>query len=114
MSEKTPILEVKHVTRKFPASEGRFLLANNDINLNFYRGETLGIVGESGCGKSTLMRMILSLDQPTEGEILFEGKNIGTLKGEALRQHRRSKEVAFVHGERREGRHDKDDGVSRS
>ena len=95
MSEKTPILEVKHVTRKFPASEGRFLLANNDINLNFYRGETLGIVGESGCGKSTLMRMILSLDQPTEGEILFEGKNIGTLKGEALRQHRRHIQMVF-------------------
>ena len=95
MSEKKPILEVKHVTRKFPASEGRFLLANNNISLNFYRGETLGIVGESGCGKSTLMRMLLSLDQPTEGEIIFDGKNIGELKGEALRQHRRHIQMVF-------------------
>lgn len=95
MSEKKPILEVKHVTRRFPASEGRFLLANNNISLNFYRGETLGIVGESGCGKSTLMRMLLSLDQPSEGEIIFDGKNIGELKGEALRQHRRHIQMVF-------------------
>ena len=95
MREEKPILEVKHVTRKFPAAGGRELLANNDINLEFYRGETLGIVGESGCGKSTLMRMLLSLDQPTEGEILFDGKNIGELKGEELRQHRRHIQMVF-------------------
>ncbi len=95
MREEKPILEVKHVTRKFPAAGGRELLANNDINLEFYRGETLGIVGESGCGKSTLMRMILSLDQPTEGEILFDGKNIGELKGEELRLQRRHIQMVF-------------------
>ena len=95
MREEKPILEVKHVTRKFPAAGGRELLANNDINLEFYRGETLGIVGESGCGKSTLMRMLLSLDQPTEGEILFDGKNIGTLKGEELRLQRRHIQMVF-------------------
>ncbi len=96
MSEiEKPVLEVKNVTRKFPASEGRFLLANNNISLNFYRGKTLGIVGESGCGKSTLLRMILSLDKPTEGEILFNGKDIGDLKGEALRQHRRHVQMVF-------------------
>ncbi|MBQ9437498.1 MAG: ABC transporter ATP-binding protein [Lachnospiraceae bacterium] len=94
MSER-PILEVKNVTRRFPAAKGRELLANNRINLEFYRGKTLGIVGESGCGKSTLMRMILSLDKPTEGEILFEGEDIGKLKGEELRQHRRHIQMVF-------------------
>ncbi len=96
MSENVnAILKVKNVTRKFLASEGRFLLANNNISLDFYQGRTLGIVGESGCGKSTLLRMILSLDTPTEGQIIFNGKDIGSLKGEELRQHRRHIQMVF-------------------
>ncbi len=95
MSDRVPVLQVKNVTRRFPASDGRTLLANNKINLEFFPGETLGIVGESGCGKSTLMRMILSLDHPSEGEILFKGKNIAELKGEKLRQHRRHIQMVF-------------------
>ena len=47
------ILEAKHVTRRFPASDGRTLVANDDINLKFYKGKTLGLVVESGCGNST-------------------------------------------------------------
>ena len=42
------VLEAKHVTRRFPASGGRTLVANDDINLKFYKGKTLGLVGESG------------------------------------------------------------------
>lgn len=95
MSERELVLSVKNVTRRFPASGGRFLLANNNINLELYRGETLCIVGESGCGKSTLMRMLLSLDTPSEGEIICLGQNIAHLKGEALRQHRRHIQMVF-------------------
>ena len=69
-NEKELILEAKHVTRKFPASNNRVLTACNDINLKMYRGKTLGLVGESGCGKSTFMRFLVSLDTPTEGEII--------------------------------------------
>lgn len=74
-----PVLEARHVSRVFPAADGRFLRANNDINLKMYCGRTLGIVGESGCGKSTLMRMLVQLDQPTEGEIFFQGRNVCTM-----------------------------------
>ena len=53
-------------------SGGRTLTACNDVNLNVYKGKTLGIVGESGCGKSTFVRMVISLDKPTSGEILYQ------------------------------------------
>lgn len=92
---KDVILEAKHVTRKFPASKNRTVLANNDINLELFKGETLGIVGESGCGKSTLINMLASLDKPTEGEILFQGKDLTKLKGEELRQNRKHIQMVF-------------------
>lgn len=89
------ILEAKHVTRRFPVSDGRTLVANDDINLKFYKGKTLGLVGESGCGKSTFMRFLVSLDTPSEGEILYRGKDITKLKGEELRQNRQNIQMVF-------------------
>lgn len=93
--EKDLILEAKHVTRRFPAPGGRELTACNDINLKFYRGKTLGLIGESGCGKSTFMRLLVRLDTPTEGEILFKGKDLTKLKGEQLRQIRQYIQMVF-------------------
>lgn len=93
--EKDLILEAKHVTRRFPVSGGRELTACNDINLKFYRGKTLGLIGESGCGKSTFMRFLVRLDVPTEGEILFKGKDLTKLKGEELRQTRQYIQMVF-------------------
>lgn len=89
------ILEAKHITRRYPAPNGRTLTACQDVSLNFYRGQTLGIVGESGCGKSTFMRMVVSLEQPDEGELLFHGRDITKLKGEELRQHRQKIQMVF-------------------
>ena len=63
--ESDIVLSAKHIVKQFPASGGRTLTACNDVNLNVYKGKTLGIVGESGCGKSTFVRMVISLDKPT-------------------------------------------------
>ncbi len=93
--EKDVILEAKHVTRRFPASGDRELTACKDISLKFYRGKTLGLIGESGCGKSTFMRFLVRLDVPTEGEILFKGKDLTKLKGEELRQTRQYIQMVF-------------------
>lgn len=93
--EKDMILEARHVTRRFPTSGGRVLTACQDVNLKFYRGKTLGLIGESGCGKSTFMRFLVRLDVPGEGEILFKGKDLTKLKGEELRQTRQYIQMVF-------------------
>lgn len=96
MSEsKEVILEAKHVTRRFRTTDGRTLLANNDVNLKFYKGETLGLVGESGCGKSTCARTVIRMYDVTDGRILLEGKDITKLKQKELKPLRKNMQMIF-------------------
>ena len=82
MSEenKTPLLEVKNLKKWFPAKsspfskEKVFIKAVDGVSFTLNAGETLGVVGESGCGKSTMGRSVLRLLEPTDGQVLFEGK----------------------------------------
>ena len=88
--ESDIVLSAKHIVKQFPASHGRTLTACNDINLNVYKGKTLGIVGESGCGKSTLLNIIAGLDTPTSGAVYIDGKKIegtGTERGVVFQQY---------------------------
>lgn len=89
------ILETKGLTKRFPASNNRTLTACDDISLQFYKGQTLGLVGESGCGKSTYMRMLVQLETPTEGTILFHGEDVTYLKGEKQRLNRQHIQMVF-------------------
>ena len=89
------IMQAKHIVKQFPASHGRTLTACNDVNLTMYKGRTLGIVGESGCGKSTFVRMVISLDQPTSGEILYHGKNITGLSKKETWENRQNLQMVF-------------------
>lgn len=89
------ILEINHLTKKFPVDGGKMLTACNDITLRAYEGKTLGIIGESGCGKSTLVRTLLCIHPATSGEVIFEGHDLLKSKGEQLRQDRRKIQMVF-------------------
>ena len=85
----TPLIDMRNVERRFRLGGklfggGRDLRAVNGVSLAVHKGEVLGIVGESGCGKSTLARMLLGLLTPSAGEILFDGKAVGSLDPRAL------------------------------
>jgi len=96
-----PLLEIKGVRKVFPLRAGffagrqGFVHALNGVSLKIFAGETMGLVGESGCGKSTLGRLVVRLDEPTEGEILFEGNNIMHLDKKELRRYRRQVQIVF-------------------
>ena len=96
-----PLLKVEHLKTWFPLKKGLFnrvydhVKAVDDVSLDVYPGETLGLVGESGCGKTTLGRSILRLVEPSEGKILFEGKDVMSLSGNDLREYRRQAQIVF-------------------
>ncbi|OYX40689.1 MAG: peptide ABC transporter ATP-binding protein [Rhodobacterales bacterium 32-67-9] len=69
--------------------------AVNDVSLSVRRGEILGLIGESGCGKSTLGRAILRLHEPTEGKVVFDGKDVTALDADALKSMRRRMQIIF-------------------
>ena len=73
MIGRKKLVEINHVTKQFEV-EGGTLTAVNDVALDIYKGETVGLVGESGCGKSTLGRVVMGIYHPTKGQINYEGK----------------------------------------
>ena len=69
--------------------------ALDGVSFELYKGETLGIVGESGCGKSTLARMLMRLEEPTAGKLTFDGVDVYSQKGGAMRRLRRDIQIVF-------------------
>lgn len=93
--QKIPLVSIKKLKKYFPIGSGLVRKARShvhavdDVSLDIYEGQTLGLVGESGCGKTTIGRLALRLLPKTEGEVLFEGENIyafGKKQEKAFRQ----------------------------
>jgi peptide/nickel transport system ATP-binding protein len=93
---QAPVLKVENLVTRFKAVErGKFVHAVDDVSIELYPGEIVGLVGESGCGKSTLGRTIVGLEQATSGRIFFDGVDLSSLSGSALRTRRRPLQYVF-------------------
>jgi peptide/nickel transport system ATP-binding protein len=98
---RSKILEIQNIKTYFPKNKTFFgktidyVKAVDDVTLDVYEGETLGLVGESGCGKTTLGRTILRLNEPTEGKIFFQRNDLLRLKPDDMRQLRKDMQIIF-------------------
>ena len=99
--DREPLLELRGVSKAYPIT-GKHLIpgrprvhAVQDVSFKVYPGETLGLVGESGSGKSTLGRQIVGLEQPTEGQILYQGRDLAAMRPRDLRQIRTELQMVF-------------------
>jgi oligopeptide/dipeptide ABC transporter ATP-binding protein len=98
MSDTQPLLSLRDLVKHYesgPIGAREVIHAVDGVSLDVMEGETLGLVGESGCGKSTLGRCMLRLEEPTSGEILFNGRDISKLRERELRPLRREMQMVF-------------------
>jgi oligopeptide transport system ATP-binding protein len=99
--EKPVLVQVRNLKTYFPIRRGVLrrqvgaVRAVDGISFDIYKGETLGLVGESGCGKSTTGQTILQLIKPTEGQVLFDNRDLTTLSRGDLRRARRHMQMIF-------------------
>jgi len=101
-TSQTPLIRVRGLRKLFPITRGILFQkrignvhAVDGVDLEVYKGETVGLVGETGCGKSTLARVIMRLYEATEGTVEFEGRDITHAKGKELRELRREMQMIF-------------------
>lgn len=101
IDHKENLLEVTELKKYFPVKAGflkktsKYVKAVDNVSVNIKKGEVLGIVGESGCGKSTFVNTILNLHEPTEGQVLFDKKDMFNLSKKDLRQLRKNIQIVF-------------------
>ena len=100
-ANKTPLVSIKNVKKYFPIGGGLLKKANSfvhavdDVTLDIYAGQTLGVVGESGCGKTTMGRLALKLLPKTEGEIYFKGQDVYKYSKEEEKKFRQQAQLIF-------------------
>ena len=98
----TPLLEVHDLKKHFPVTRGLLVMqtigwvkAVDGISFSIPQGETLALVGESGCGKTTTAKLILRLEEPTDGEVRIDGQPVHDLRGDALKSYRTTVQAVF-------------------
>jgi oligopeptide transport system ATP-binding protein len=100
--QEEPLLRVEHLRKYYPFTKGVLLAktlgqvkAVDDVSFTIEAGKTLGLVGESGCGKTTASKLILNLEEPSDGRVLLDGEPIHGLSGAALQQYRARVQAVF-------------------
>ncbi len=103
-STPSPVIAVEDIRKHFAVGspiaaamrrKSVVVKAIDGVNFTLNKGESVGLLGESGCGKTTMGRMLLKLDEPSEGRILFEGDDLATMQGPALRAYRARAQMIF-------------------
>jgi oligopeptide transport system ATP-binding protein len=96
------LLEIRGLQKHFPLTQGVLfkrtighVRAVDGVNMTLRRGETVGLVGESGCGKSTVSKLLVALEKPTGGSILYKGRDVATMSARALKEYRREVQIIF-------------------
>ena len=96
------LLELRDLKKHFPVTKGLLfqetiglVKAVDGVSYSLGAGETLGLVGESGCGKTTTLKLILMLEKPSGGTILFRGRDVNALQGQDLKAYRRGVQAVF-------------------
>jgi oligopeptide/dipeptide ABC transporter ATP-binding protein len=101
MTDRAPLLEARGLTKHFPVRRGFLskplgvVRAVDGVSFSIGVGKTLGVVGESGCGKTTTAKLVLRLEEPTGGALLFDGQDISGLDGRELMQYRKAVQAVF-------------------
>ena len=99
--QKKVLMKIEHLTKEFEikskkiGGKSQILHALNDVTVDVYEGETLGVIGESGCGKSTFGRTLIQLHKATAGSVTFEGKDLFSLKGKELKKMKKDIQMVF-------------------
>lgn len=95
MADKTPLIFLDDITKKYPLGDGTYYQALNGISLKINAGEFVAIMGPSGSGKSTVMHIIGALDTPTTGRYIFKGRDISSYSDDQLAEIR-NRDIGFV------------------
>ncbi|MFR7761012.1 MAG: ATP-binding cassette domain-containing protein, partial [Peptoniphilus grossensis] len=94
-SNREVLVELENLDKFFKVGKNKTLKAVENVNLKIYKGETFGLVGESGCGKTTCGRTVINLYEPTNGKVIYEGKDITKLSGKEKQSFKKKAQMIF-------------------